>query len=95
VRALPILEFWPDYNAGPLWSSDGTSVDLTSLNLPRDLIQRLQSWNARYADDKLPFASNDIEWLRDGEALLDEVRAALSTTHTVVVTEPWWEEPRT
>jgi hypothetical protein len=94
VRVLPVLEFWPDYKSGPLWSSDGRTVDLSSLGLPDDLIERLHGWNARYADDKLPFGSNDIEWLREGEALLGEVRAALSGTHTVVVTESWWgEEP--
>jgi hypothetical protein len=88
------LEFWPEYNSGPLWTGDGRSVDLDALPLPRDLRERLRRWNSRYDDSKLPYDENDVEWLYEGERLLAETRSALGSSYTVVVTEPWWgEEP--
>ncbi len=38
---MAFLEFWPDYDAGPLWAEDGKAVDLRSLGLPRELIDEL------------------------------------------------------
>jgi hypothetical protein len=87
-----LLEFWPEYNSGPLWRSDGTSVDLASLALPADLKARLQSWNAAYDDSRLPFDHDDEGWLEEGERLLAETREALCDAYTIVVTEPWWGE---
>ena len=89
-KVAKTLEFCPEYNAGPLWTSDGRSVDLGSLRIPRGLRERLADWNARYDDSKLPFELNDIAWLCEGTGLLAEVRDALTGTYTVIVTEPWW-----
>lgn len=89
-----VLEFWPDYGGGPLWA-DGRAVDLGSLGLSGPLQRRLEGWNGRYDEARLPFAENDEAWLAEGRALLAEVRAEL-TSYSVVVTEPWWgEEPIT
>jgi hypothetical protein len=87
-----IVEFWPEYNGGPLWSDDGKSVDLAALPLSHDLRSRLMAWNARYDDSKLPFETNDAAWLAEGKALLAETRHAVNDSITVVVTEPWWDE---
>jgi hypothetical protein len=81
------LEFWPDYGGGPLWEPDGTAVDLASLALPEDLCSRVQAWNARYEEARLPFEANDVAWLAEGKALLAELRHALSD-RIIVVTEP-------
>jgi hypothetical protein len=89
-----LLEFWPEYNSGPLWTSAGGSVDLVALPLPAELRVRLQSWNARYDDSKLLHDQNDEGWLEEGKRLLAETRRALGDAYSVVVTEPWWgEEP--
>lgn len=88
------LEFWPEYNAGPLWAG-GDAVDLGLLGLSDGLQARLVSWNAMYSDDRLPFESNDVVWLAAGRSLLRELRIALADTHSIVVREPWWgEEPQ-
>ncbi len=89
-----VLEFWPDYGCGPLWT-DGRPADLELLRLNRELIQRLTDWNARYSEDKVPVdGRGDTVWLREGKRLLGEVRQALGDQSQVVVTEPWWgEEP--
>ncbi|SPD88025.1 protein of unknown function [Micropruina glycogenica] len=42
---MRLIEFWPDYGQGPLWSPDGTPVDAASLGLPDDLVQQLSLWN--------------------------------------------------
>lgn len=87
------LEFWPEYNSGPLWDG-GTTVDLGSLGLSQDLRARLIRWNAKYSDDLLPFESNDVAWLAEGRTLLGQLRFELGDTHSIVVHEPWWgEEP--
>ena len=65
---------------------------MVAIGLPRELVDRLKQWNDRYADTRLPFEKNDTEWLRDGQALLAEVRAAVGGAFEVVVTEPWWGE---
>lgn len=94
ARVPTVLEFWPEYSGGPLWSEYGRTVELESVGLSRDLIGRLTAWNARYDDAKLPFEENDRDWLNEGTGLLAEVRTALGTDYVVVVTEPWWgEEP--
>ena len=87
------LEFWPDYGGGPLWWPDGAAVDLASLPLSEELRSRVQAWNARYEEAKLPSEANDVAWLAEGKVLLAELRHALSD-RLIVVTEPWWgEEP--
>ena len=89
------LEFWPDYNAGPLWTADGQQVDLASLGLSEELRRRLLEWNGQYDDKKLPFDQDDLDWLADGRELLSAVRSALGEGFAVVVSEPWWgEEPQ-
>lgn len=90
---VALLEFWPDYGAGPLWAEGGKVVDLASLGLPRELIEELVIWNRGYAEEKLPLeGSGDEAWLREGERLLRRTRAALGRGVSVVVTEPWWGE---
>jgi len=88
------VEFWPEYGAGPLWD-DGNPVDLSSLGLEPALVERLESWNARYSEDKVPVdGTGDEAWLAEGKQLLRDVRSALGRRHRVVATEPWWgEEP--
>ena len=87
------LEFWPEYNSGPLWDG-GETVDLGSLQLSQELRERLDRWNAAFSDDRLPFESNDVVWLAEGRSLLGQIRSELGDTHSVVVREPWWgEEP--
>lgn len=89
-----VLEFWPEYDGGPLWSPEGQTVELASLGLPRELVARLNAWNARYDDAKLPFEGNDRDWLNEGVSLLAELRSELGHDYEVMVTEPWWgEEP--
>ena len=86
------LEFWAEYNAGPLWNSNGESIALESLSLPDSLRQRLAEWNGRYDDSLLPFEENDLPWLVEERSLLAETRAALEGVYEVIVTEPWWGE---
>lgn len=89
------LEFWPEYEGGPLWDDQGRSVDLGDRSLPADLRVRVAEWVAAYGDEKLPMdGPGDVEWLAVGTALLAELRVALSPVCTIVVTKPWWgEEP--
>ena len=87
-----MLEFWPEYNSGPLWNDGGESVNLASLGLTDDLVERLRKWNAAYDDSKLPFENDDAAWLHEGQRLLVEVRGALDGAYEIVVTEPWWHE---
>ena len=54
-----MLEFWPEYNSGPLWSNDGRNVDVADIGLPIELAGRLRDWNARYDGTKLPFERNN------------------------------------
>jgi hypothetical protein len=91
---VDVIEFWPEYGEGPLWTEQGQSVDLRKLPLAADLRDRLVAWNAAYDDSRLPFEDNDREWLDEGRRLFVEVRTVLSPGVKVVVTEPWWgEEP--
>jgi hypothetical protein len=88
-----VLEFWPEYHSGPLWS-DGKSIDLDELPISDEFRRRLREWNARYDDSKLFAERQDENWVLEGRRLLAELRAALGTSAEVVVTEPWWgEEP--
>ena len=87
-----LVEFWPEYDGGPLWSEDGKTVEPTSLGLAPDLSGRLAAWNARYDDSKLPFEQNDREWLDEGARLLTEVRVALGSDYELAVNEEWWGE---
>lgn len=47
-----VVEFWPEYNGGPLWSDDGNSIDLASLPLSDGLRSRLLAWQPARADAK-------------------------------------------
>jgi ribosomal protein S16 len=88
-----VLEFWPDYGPGPLWTGDGKAADLAGLPIDGDLVERLTTWNAAYSEDKVPLdGPGDLGWLGQGKRLLDEVRAALHDQHRIVVREPWWGE---
>ena len=89
---METLEFWPEHEGGPLWRSDGSSIDLDSLRLPGDLRQRLAEWNKKYEDSLLPFEGNDLGWLSNGRDLLAELRATLANDFEIVVTEPWWDD---
>jgi hypothetical protein len=92
---VSVLEFWPDYEAGPLWTDEGKPVDLAALSIDHGLVERTTAWNAAYSEDKVPIeGSGDEAWLNEGKRLLGEVRSALDDQYQVVVTEPWWgEEP--
>jgi hypothetical protein len=94
MRGVSLIEFWPEYGgAGPLWSPDGTSLDLDALPLTPGLRDRLRRWNSDYDDEKLPTGgSGDADWLGEGRRLLSEVRQALDGVD-VVVHEDWWAEP--
>lgn len=85
------LEFWPEYEGGPLWTEQGASVDLDELGLPVGLEDRVVAWSRLYADDKLPMdGPGDERWLDDGRRVLAELREALQGRYEIVVTEPWW-----
>jgi hypothetical protein len=45
---VTVLEFWPDYGPGPLWTDDGKPVDLNSLQMDRGLVETVAAWNAAY-----------------------------------------------
>ncbi len=91
MSRVGLLEFWPDYGPGPLWTADGRPAELWSLGLSNELVRRLEDWNARYAEDKLPIdGPGDTVWLAEGAALLGLARDALRPGVQVVVTEPWW-----
>ena len=92
---MTVLEFWPDYGPGPLWTDDGQPVDLSSLGLSRDLVERVAAWNAAYEETKVPIeGTGDDGWLSEGKRLLGAIRDAVGSEYQVVVTEPWWgEEP--
>lgn len=88
-----LLEFWPDYGAGPLWTEGGVAADLGSLGLPDELAEELASWNSRYAEGKVPVeGSGDPAWLAEGGRLLRRTRHVLGPGIQVIVTEPWWDE---
>lgn len=90
---MTVLEFWPDYGPGPLWTEDGKPFDLTTLDVARGLVESVAAWNAAYLEDKVPIdAPGDAAWLREGRRLLHEIRIALGNEYRVVVTEPWWGE---
>ncbi|MBM9477735.1 hypothetical protein JL107_14885 [Nakamurella flavida] len=85
------LEFWPDHGPGPLWIG-GAPADLDALGLPAALVDRLRTWNAGYAEDRLPVdGPGDPHYLGTGVRLLHDVRAALTGRFRVGVTEPWWD----
>lgn len=93
---MMMLEFWPDYGSGPLWTEDGKAADLRSLGLPEELAEQLTVWNSQYAEDKVPLeGSGDSAWLGEGVSLLRRTRDALGSDFQVVVTEPWWGEDPT
>jgi hypothetical protein len=87
------LEFWPDYDGGPLWDAAGVTVDVSSLVLPAELEQELGHWNALYDDSKLPIGENkDEAWLEQGRVLLRQLRESLSGRYRVLATEEWWSD---
>ena len=75
-----------------MWSPEGTSADLDSLPVSGALRGRLIRWNSSYSEDRLPFESNDTEWLALGRTLLRELRAELGPEYSIATTEPWWDE---
>lgn len=95
TASVTVLEFWPDYGPGPVWTEEGVPVDLGRLGVDPDLVAEVATWNSAYSEDKVPVDSlGDAAWLREGKRLLGEVRSALGAAYRVVVTEPWWgEEP--
>lgn len=96
TRSVTLIEFWPDYGPGPLWTEDGRSVDPRALGLPEILAERLVAWNARYEEDRIPVEGDgDADWLAEGTALLHDVRSQLGPDYEVTVTEPWWGEDPT
>ena len=87
------LEWWPEYERGPLWEG-ATTVSPDDLGLPPDLAKRIEGWSSRYNDDRLPVdGPGDSAWLQEGSALLKEVRRSLGERVQVVVREPWWGVP--
>jgi hypothetical protein len=62
-----VLEWWPDYEAGPLWLRSGrgeTAAGTASLGLPGELASRLASWNTDNTEDKLPIdGPGNAEWI--------------------------------
>lgn len=84
------IEFWPEYNSGPLWIN-GSSAPLAEILEP-ELAERLIRWNAAYADGKWPTeSSGDVDWLAEGKELLRLVREHVVGEYRIVVTEPWWD----
>jgi hypothetical protein len=96
TSGVTVLEFWPDYGPGPVWTDDGRPVDLGHLGVDPDLVAEVAAWNDAYGEDKVPIESHgDSAWLGEGRRLLHEIRAALGAEYRVVVTEPWWGEKPT
>ena len=86
------IEFWPDYDRGPLWI-DGREAPSESLGLPASLAERVQVWNAQYEERKIPGEGpGDPAWLAEGRKLLHEVREALSPEYEVGANEDWCDE---
>jgi len=50
---VDVLEFWPDYGSGPLWSH-GAVVSPGDVAVDPSLAERLIRWNAEYTEDKIP-----------------------------------------
>jgi hypothetical protein len=89
---VTVLEFWPDYGSGPLWTEEGQAANLRSLGLPEEVVKQLQDWNTAYGEEKIPIDGHgDPVWLAEGVRLLNRVRNALGRAFEVVVTGPWWE----
>ncbi|MEQ4208856.1 hypothetical protein ABNF93_26250 [Actinopolymorpha sp. B9G3] len=63
--------------------------------MPEELAARVIAWNDAFVDeDMLPIdGPGDAVWLAEGKQLLASVREALSESHEIVGTEPWWGEP--
>lgn len=90
---MTLLEFWPDYGPGPLWTESGTPVDLASLGIDPALAHRIKTWNAAYEEDKAPLeGAGNTEWLSEGRRLIGDIRTALGQEYELVVTEDWWTE---
>ncbi len=87
------LEFWPEYEGGPLWTEQGVSMDLETLLLAECLQDRITAWSRLYGDNKLPIEGpGDELWRDEGRRLLAELREALDGRYEVVATEAWWGE---
>src|SRR5688572_27675917 len=57
TAGVTILEFWPDYGPGPVWTDDGKPVDLAQLGVDPDLVAEVAEWNGAYSEDKVPIDS--------------------------------------
>ncbi len=80
-----VLEFWPEYQGGPLWAAKGKSVDLSALAIPVELRARGETWSAQYADERLPIdGAGDPEWVSEGVVLLAALRDAWA------MATRWW-----
>jgi hypothetical protein len=70
------LEFWPDYG-GVLLHGGGAAVELESLALPGELVERARRWVAGYDDARLDPDQRDEAWVAEGRALFAELRREL------------------
>jgi len=72
-----VLEFWPDYGSGPLWTH-GAVISPSDVDVDPSLAERLIRWNAEYTEDKIPLdGPGDSRWMTEGRNLLAERRAKL------------------
>jgi hypothetical protein len=72
-----VLEFWPDYGSGPLWTH-GAVISPSDVDVDPSLAERLIRWNAEYTEDKIPLdGPGDSRWMTEGRNLLAELRAKL------------------
>ena len=93
---MTLLEFWPDYGPGPLWTEAGQPADLAALGIDSALAVEASAWNSEYGESKVPIEGpGDEAWLTKGRDLLFRLRSALGPDYQVVVTEPWWDEDPT
>jgi hypothetical protein len=89
------LEFWPDYE-GALLHADGAPVELETLGLPAELVERARRWVGAYDDAKLDPERRDEAWVAEGRALFAELRRELVARGLEIFDwEGYWGEPGT
>jgi hypothetical protein len=87
---VDVLEFWPDYGSGPLWTH-GAVISPSDVDVDPSLAERLIRWNAEYTEDKIPLdGPGDSRWMTEGRNLLAELRSETASRITIITTEPWW-----